>query len=116
MLDKTIDSALLNLRKQIIRGDGKGRDHVEALLRLRDVPMPRVPKPSKHKSRQLGRSIIAALRDDPRTARQIAEAIAPLLGLTVSDTYSRLHQALWRLEKAGVVRHEGQMWGLAIIC
>ena len=30
-----MDNALLALRKQIILGDGGGRDHVEALLHMR---------------------------------------------------------------------------------
>lgn len=50
MLDKPIDSALLNLRRHIIRGNPDGLDHVEALLVHRGIdpaahhvplPMPR---------------------------------------------------------------------------
>ena len=42
MLDKTIDSALLNLRRDLIRGAGDGLAHVEALLTLRGVALPEV--------------------------------------------------------------------------
>jgi hypothetical protein len=42
MQDKAIDSALLNLRKQIMRGGGDGLEHVEARLGLRGVDMPAV--------------------------------------------------------------------------
>ena len=39
MQDKTISNALLALRKQIIRGDGKELAQVERLLRMRGVDM-----------------------------------------------------------------------------
>ena len=37
MLDKTIDSALLKLRRQIIRGGLDGLDHFNALLVQRGI-------------------------------------------------------------------------------
>ena len=40
MLDKTITSALLNLRAQIIRHKLEGIKHVEALLIARSVTLP----------------------------------------------------------------------------
>jgi|TARA_B110000908_G_C10234647_1_gene442613 hypothetical protein len=39
---KTINSALLALRKQIIRANGDGMDHVEAMLVIRGVHMPAI--------------------------------------------------------------------------
>ncbi|HHX90616.1 MAG TPA: hypothetical protein GX700_12795 [Paracoccus sp.] len=42
MLDKSIDGALLALRKQIIRESGEGLAHVEALCLMRGVDMPAV--------------------------------------------------------------------------
>jgi hypothetical protein len=48
MQDKTIDGALLALRKQIIREKREGLAHVEALLALRGVHMPAV-LPAKRK-------------------------------------------------------------------
>ena len=42
MQERTINSALLALRKQMIRGEGEGLDHVEALLALRGIHPPRV--------------------------------------------------------------------------
>lgn len=54
MLDKTIDSALLNLRRDLIRGGDEGLAHVEALLRLRGVvpgPDARARKPDAAKLR-----------------------------------------------------------------
>ncbi|NNE88641.1 MAG: hypothetical protein HKN27_11240, partial [Silicimonas sp.] len=40
MQDKTINNALLALRRQITREGGDGLNHVEALLRLRDITPP----------------------------------------------------------------------------
>lgn len=42
MLPKTIDSGLRDLRRNLIRNGGEGLEYVEALMRLGDVPMPRV--------------------------------------------------------------------------
>ncbi len=42
MQGKTIDNALLTLRKQTIRGDRDGLTQVEALLAMRGVAMPHV--------------------------------------------------------------------------
>jgi len=42
MQDKSINGALLALRKQIIRGDLDGLAHVEALLVLRGADLPAV--------------------------------------------------------------------------
>ena len=47
MQDKTINNALLALRKQIIREGGNGLDHVQALLEQRGVNMPRVLPPKR---------------------------------------------------------------------
>ncbi|MTJ05746.1 MAG: hypothetical protein FH759_13765, partial [Sediminimonas qiaohouensis] len=40
MQDRTIDNALLALRKEIVRHGRDGLDHVEALLTLRGVELP----------------------------------------------------------------------------
>lgn len=45
MQEKTINNALLALRRQIIRGDGENLAHVEALLRARGVEPPRHARP-----------------------------------------------------------------------
>jgi hypothetical protein len=43
MLDKTIDSALLNLRRQIIQGNLDGLGHVEAFLAQRGLDPSALP-------------------------------------------------------------------------
>ena len=112
MLDKTINSALLALRAQIIRGDGKGQDHVEALLRMRGVPLVTVAKP-RPQLRSMSRLVLDALRGGPKTGREISGYLVALTGMTPAQVNARVHQALWRLAQAGRVAHEGRLWRMA---
>ncbi|MGC1506319.1 MAG: hypothetical protein WA782_19545 [Sulfitobacter sp.] len=116
MQDRTIDGALLALRKQIIRGKLDGLAHVEALLTLRGVHMPRV-LPAKRKDIAskgvMAHLALQALQGGPQTARNVSKCIAlqrPEL------TFARAHQysayALTKLKKRGLVVHDGQMYGL----
>jgi hypothetical protein len=70
MQDKTIDNALLAPRKQIIRGDGEGLERVEALLRMRSVPMPSVLPhrcPTTARRNVMRHLVLDALRDGSKT-------------------------------------------------
>lgn len=69
---ETINRALLNLRAQIIRADDPGLKHVEALLRMRRVPLPPVPvwTVRRFKRNELRRIVIAELRSGPLTAKE----------------------------------------------
>lgn len=74
MQDKSIDGALLALRKEIIRSDGKGLKHVEALLALRGVPAPRVLPAKRVDVAKRGgarRFILRALRAGPRPPAEL---------------------------------------------
>lgn len=118
MLDKTIDSALLNLRKQIIRGDGKGREHVEALLRMRGLDPASLPKIVVRSAPQLRRGETArlallALANGPKRAAHVAAYVAAQTGLTQKQADDRMYQVLCRLQDKGKVQREGRMWGLA---
>ncbi len=115
MQDRTINNALLALRRQ-----GGAQAHMaEALLILRDVPVPRVRQVQQLKRSQAGRVIVAALADGPMTASQLGEVILCLRpGITVHSANNRVYQALLRLEAKGVVRRglvllTGQLWRLA---
>ncbi len=112
MLDKSIDGALLALRKQIIRGNGEGLKHVEALLAVRDVPMPRVlpaKGPDVAGKGQMAALALKALRDGPKTLAGIAAAhVAERRpGLSQFDAKKRTALALYKLRKRGMVRREG---------
>lgn len=117
MLDKTIDSALLHLRKQIIRGDGKGLEHAEALLAMRGIPMPRVLPPKRKDVAGKGmmrRMVTEALRDGPLPMSQLEARLAALRpDLSPWDTHHRLMACLYRMRKAGMVRGGGGKWWLA---
>ena len=70
MSERSINSALLALRKQLIRGDGLGLEHVEALLVMRGVALPCV-LPAKrpdagHAWEQCGGFCLASYKPAPR--------------------------------------------------
>lgn len=114
MLDKSIDGALLALRKQIIREGQEGLAEVETLLRLRGVPMPRVmqPKAANTARRYHMRLMVQdALKDGPRTRKQIVAHIAPMRPDVPPDRlYWRVDAALAKMRKAGQVRCEAGVW------
>ena len=69
MLDKSVDGALLALRKNIIRSKLDRLEHVEALLAMRGVDMSRVLPAKKSCVAGRGHSrawILDALRDGPK--------------------------------------------------
>ena len=116
MQDKSIDGALLALRKQIIWGKLDGLGHVEALLRMRGVDMPAV-LPAKNANvayRGHVRALICeALRDGPKTRAEIVRYVASERPTLPPETvYRRTDQVLWKMGKAGLVVREGRVWGL----
>ncbi len=79
MQDRTINAALLLLRACIIRGDGAGREHVEALLAMRGVPLPPVwpgRRPDAASSGTMKRLLLGALRDGPRPMCDLVGVVA----------------------------------------
>ena len=122
MQDKSIDGALLALRKQIIRSKGEGLAHVEALLALRGVPMPNVlpPKaPDAARRGQMRALVYEALRDGPKPLGDIVahvEAARP--ELEPRAAYVRTTQALAKMrtcERGGVLAEKRGgvcVWGL----
>ncbi|MBB93077.1 MAG: hypothetical protein CML68_00510 [Rhodobacteraceae bacterium] len=116
MQDKSIDGALLALRKQTIREGRDGLDHVEALLRLRGVDMPEVRSkraPDAARRGEAQRIVLAGLRDGPKTLREIAAAMANQRQIGLDAALQRSGQALNKLRKVGVVRFDERGWVLA---
>ena len=117
MLDKTITSALLNLRAQIIRGKMEGLEHVEALLVARGVGLPAVPR--KRPADTFRRSslrwlILAGLRGGPvRSALLIDQVMAKQPSVLRIDATHRVHNVLWKMKVAGLVVRDGRLWRLA---
>ena len=117
MLDKTITSALLQLRAQIIRGRLDGLDHEEALLAARGVALPHVPRPHASNSLpRLGmtRLLVEALRDGPKggvaAARYVAEHQP---SISYREAQRRVHQGLARAVAHGYAVRDGGVWRLA---
>ena len=117
MQDRSIDGALLALRKNIIRGGLEGLPHVEALLGLRGVPMPRVMpvKLPDAARRGLMRLIVMdALRGGPMTLADLSRhVVTKRPELTYKAAYQRTSQVLTKLKLDGIVGRDGRMWGLA---
>lgn len=107
MQDKSIDGALLALRKQIIRGDGDGLAHVEALLSLRGVHMPAV-LPAKRKD-VAGKGvmtaiILEALCDGPKPLPAIVAHVADRRPkLDPEFAYGRTVRVLCKMKRRGLV-------------
>jgi len=114
MQDKTIDSALLELRKQIIRGNGQSQDAVETLLAMRGVDMPPVNRghrPDVAKRYQMRLWITKALKDGPQTLQELTDHIADRTpDVPRRLVYGRVSQALHKMYGKGLVRHKGQLW------
>ena len=117
MQDKSINGALLALRKQIIRGNLDGLEHVEALLTMRGVHMPAV-LPAKTADAALKGHVralvIQALREGPMTRAELLEYLAeqrPQLPYKVA--YARADKVLWKMGKVGLLEREGRVWRLA---
>lgn len=119
MLDKTIDSALLELRRQIIRGNLDGLDHVEALLAQRgiDPSAHHVPRPIPRDScqtREIKKMILEALRDGPKRPAEIgAVFMARKPFIAPERAMIRVYRAIYKLrDRGGIVSDDG-VWRLA---
>lgn len=117
MQDKTINNALLALRKQIIRGDGEGLAQVENLLALRGVDRPRVLPAKRSDVARKGQAqqiVLDALRLSPMNLRELSARMQSARPeLTYDASYQRTGQALARLKAKGAVDRNGPMWRLA---
>lgn len=113
MQDRTINAALIILRARIIRGEGEGREPVEALLGLRGVPLPPVwpgKRPDAANSGAMKRLLLAALRDGPRPMCELVGVVAdqrPDLGRAA--IHRRTDKAVQRLRLAGLIVRENRM-------
>ena len=113
MQDKSINNALLALRRQIIRENLDGLEHVETLLRLRSVPMPHVP-PKRHAQARNGRMrlcLMEGIAEGHDTTRALAAYVQTRRPeLSRQDAYTRTSLALAKMRKAGWIRWEAGVW------
>lgn len=119
MLDKTITNALIEIRKQIIRNHLDGLEHVNTLLSLRGVDLSALQVRAKRKPDYSRKGIMRlmvtdALRAGPMRHRDLSVLIAARRPeITPQDAYRRTGKALDKMKLAGLVKHEGRMWGLS---
>ena len=118
MLDKSIDAALVELRRQIVRGGLEGKEHVEALLIARGValrPMSRQLVAVRLPRNYLRRMILAALKGGPMTGPAIAAMVtAKSPQIAPGQAYFRAYSAVTRLRYAGLVVRDGKAWRLRL--
>jgi hypothetical protein len=115
MLDKTVTSALLHLRAQIIRDRLDGLDHVNALLVQRGVDpathLVRAKRKLDAARKGMMRVVVLdALRDGPKYyAEIVALVVAKRPDITPEAAYQRAGQALAKLTKCGTVARDGRL-------
>ena len=113
MQDKTINSALLALRKQ---GGHQGK-LAEVLLDMREVPLPAFYQDRPFRRGDTKRLVLAALRDGPKTNSALGRMIqASRPDMTHKEAANRSYQCLLRLEGKGLVGRDGRGWVLADSC
>ncbi len=114
MQDRTIDSALLALRVQLIRDDGPGLEHVEALLAMRGCDLEPIPRSGviSFRKNELRRLILAALGDGPQPLKGIAAYIASRKpDVPHRRAYIRASCVLARMRRAGWWSMKGRCGG-----
>lgn len=110
MQDRTIDNALLALRKV---GGVQGK-LAEVLLDMRDVPLPCFYQDRPFKRGDTKQLVMSALSDGPKTNSEIGRLIqSSRPDVTHKAAANRTYQALLRLEDKGVVCRNGKGWRLA---
>lgn len=110
MQEKTINNALIALRKQ---GGSQGM-LAEVLLDMRGVDMPSVKQFMPYKRGGVKRLILQLLNDKPRTTSEIAVYVRKdVPEICERMAYNRAYQALLRMRDSGVVKREGRVWMLA---
>ncbi len=107
MQDRTIDNALIELRKQ---GGPQGRI-AEGLLLMRGVPLTRLSEFKQLGRGQTSRFVLDALQDGPKTCPDIADCLQlEQPHLSRSSALARMDQCLRRLERKSLVCREGRVW------
>jgi len=112
---ETIRRALQNLRAQIIRNGEPGLEHVKALLQLRGDNLGPVPRKANSFFRRgkLRVAIFVALRGGPLTGPEVVALVCVAHGLAYGSMYRSVYAQLGQMKKAGQLRHEERVWGLA---
>ncbi len=113
MQDKSINSALLALRKQIVRGKLDGLAQVEILLAMRGVTLPRVlpaKRPDVARRGEVRRKICDAFHTGAKTRAELAMAVYGVGGDAERQKISRV---LWKMKGADMIAKDSVAWRLA---
>ena len=114
MLDKTITSALCQLRAQIIRGKLGGLEHVNALLLAQGVDPAAQHVPQKiAQRRDTSRLALNALKDGPKRTKEVAGRVVLATGMPERQAKAIMYQAIYNLHRRGLVVRDGKVWRLA---
>ncbi len=107
MQDRTIDNALLALRKQ---GGQQGK-LAEVLLDMREVQLPAFYQDRPFRRGDTQRLILAALAEGPKTNSELGRLVqASRPDIAHKAAANRTYQCLLRLEARGRVRRDGRVW------
>lgn len=110
MQDRTINNALLALRKE---GGTQGK-LAEVLLDMRGVPVPVYYQDQPLYRGGTKRIVLDTLSDGPKSTQEFGSAIRQVRpDISARAAANRAYQALLRLEETGLVRREGRVWKLA---
>ncbi|MCC5956274.1 MAG: hypothetical protein JJU07_09230 [Natronohydrobacter sp.] len=114
---QTVIDTLHFVRQEMVREERDGLEHVDHLLRMYGAEpmalnMPR--KTPKFFARgELRRLVLEALRDGPRTGRQIADYVqAARPDLPDGHAYKRIYVCIWGLRKRSLIESAGRLWWL----
>ncbi len=112
MQDKTINNALV----AIYRAGGKQGNLAAQILALRDA----TPASKRHRCKtafkrgQMRMAIMDVLRGGAMTSEDLAARIQPHKpDWTIGETTLRVRSTLDKMRVKGLVKREGQLWGLA---
>ena len=110
MQNRTIDNALLALRRQ----GGAQSKLAEVLLDMRGVEIPTRQQLAPMKRGQAAKFVLTRLQDGPKRCPEIADVLQKERpDLRRELVLQRCFTALCRLEKKGLVRRESRVWKLA---
>jgi hypothetical protein len=115
MQDKSINKALLALRKAMIQDNLDGLGYVKALIVLRGVELPRVmvrcaPVAKRNAMRRLVRD---ALRSGPMTRKQLVDFVSKERpDVPLDRLYWRVDSTLDKIRLADAVGRRGRLWAI----
>ena len=118
MQDKTITSALCQLRLQLIRS-GQTLAHVDALLVQRGVNpaslrVPRIYPADSCRHGEIRLVVIGELRMGPKTASQLVTAFQTLHpDMALATARTRVHRSVYKMGRAGTAIRSGMKWALS---